>query len=293
MKGVKISKAAPVEPEGGDGEQRRVNRVFDERSGYWSDLYSESNLFASMYQQRHAVALSFFDDLRLPQSARVLEIGCGAGWMSIDIARRGYTVDATDPAEAMLATAARHAKDAGVEERVRLQAADLHELQFQDGTFDVVIGLGVITWLHDPDRALKELHRVMKSDGHAILTVNNRYRLSHLLDPRHSPPLQPLKEGVKSILHALRLRKPNTVPLPTSYSFGRFDDMLSKAGLRPLRDAKFGFGPLTLMDRSIMSANCEFRLNERLQSRADAGSRFLKSIAAQRVVVVVKVISPH
>ncbi len=260
--------------------------VFDERSGYWSDLYSESNLFAAIYQQRHAVALSFFDDLKLPQSARILEIGCGAGWMSIDIARRGYTVDATDTSEAMLTTAAGHAREAGFEDRVRVQAADLHQLQYPNETFDAVVGLGVITWLHDPARALKELRRVLKPDGHAILTVINLYRLSHLLDPLHSPPLRPLKEGVKSVLISLRLKKRNTLPLPRSYSFGRFDEMLAQAGLRPVRDARFGFGPLTVLDRSIMSSKNEFLLNERLQAKADAGSKFLRFIAAQRVVLV-------
>ncbi len=279
-------RSAGSEPTASNQAQEQVSSLFEERSGYWSDLYREKHVLAKIYQQRHAVSLSFFDELKLPPTARILELGCGAGWLSIDIARRGYSVDATDPAEAMLSTTAEHAKGAGVAERVHVQIADLHQLRFADQTFDAVLALGVITWLHDPARGLKELHRVMKPDGHAILTVNNLYRLSEILDPLRSPPLRPLLEGLKKVLAAMRLRKLNTAPRPHSYSFNRLDEMLAHAGLRVVRDAKFGYGPLTLLNRNIMSEEREIRLNEKLQKRADGGNRLLQSLAAQRVVVV-------
>ncbi len=266
-------------------EQTLVNTLFDDRSDFWRDLYKERNVFAFIHQQRHTVALSFFDELRLPTEARILEIGCGAGWFSIDLARRGYTVEATDTADAMIGMVAKHSADAGVAGKIHVQTADVHHLQFADNSFDFLVALGVISWLHDADQGLREMFRILKPGGTAIITVNNLYRLSHLLDPLQFPPFIPLKNGLKEILIATGLRQRNESAQPHFYPFGRFDRMLRAAGFTPVRDAKFGYGPLTFFNRSLLSDEEGLRLNDRLQAKADSGSGLHRFIAAQQVVV--------
>src|SRR5687767_3094401 len=51
----------------------------------------------------------------LPPGSRVLDVGCGVGRHSIELARRGYKVTGIDFSAAMLAEAAKAAKEAGVE----------------------------------------------------------------------------------------------------------------------------------------------------------------------------------
>ena len=67
-------------------------------------------------------------------------------------------------------------------------------------TVDYIAALGVISWLHDPDQALREIRRILKPGGFALITVNNLYRLSHLVDPFQFPPFAPLKRGLKAAL---------------------------------------------------------------------------------------------
>src|SRR5262245_51254539 len=60
-------------------------------------------------------------DAALPNSGRVLEIGCGTGEDAIHLARRGVDVLATDPSPSMLRVAAEKAAHAGVAKRIEFR----------------------------------------------------------------------------------------------------------------------------------------------------------------------------
>jgi ubiquinone/menaquinone biosynthesis C-methylase UbiE len=279
------SQSPEQQPAGMEKEQYLVDHLFDERSAYWRDLYEQKDVFSLIHQRRHVVCVQSFLDLKLPPEAKIIEIGCGAGLTAVALAQRGYTVEATDTVQAMIDMTAQRARDAGVAERVRAQYADVHHLTFADQSVDTLLALGVISWLHDPMLALKEIRRVMKPAGYVIITVNNLYRLSHLLDPLAFPPFRPLKKVVKGILVATGLREKSESAEPHFYPFAKFHSMMVRSGFEPIKEEKFGYGPLTFMNRHFLSDEAGTRLNNRLQRRADAGSLFYKFIAAQCVVV--------
>jgi SAM-dependent methyltransferase len=60
---------------------------------------------------------------------------------------------------------------------------------FANETFDLVISLGVLSWLHSPAVAVKEMARVARAGGEVIVTWLNAADLPYLLDPRRSPML--------------------------------------------------------------------------------------------------------
>jgi len=96
----------------------------------------------------------------------LLDVGCGPGTITADLARvvAPGTVTAIEPTEAALELARAEASSramAGIEFTV----ADVHELAFDDGTFDVVHAHQVLQHLHDPVRALREMRRVCKPGG--------------------------------------------------------------------------------------------------------------------------------
>lgn len=70
--------------------------------------------------------------------------------MAAALAERGLRVRATDAVPAMVDLARRHAVETGVSDRIELETADVHELPFDEATFDLVVALGVIPWLHSP-----------------------------------------------------------------------------------------------------------------------------------------------
>ncbi|MDQ3879444.1 MAG: class I SAM-dependent methyltransferase, partial [Actinomycetota bacterium] len=112
----------------------------------------------------------------LPSGARVLEIGCGAGMLSVALAHRGFDVTATDSSAEMLQAAA----EAAARDRVHigLVRADALVLPVPAQTFDLVAAVGVLPWVSSPQRALAEIARVLKPGGAAVVTSDNLGRLN-------------------------------------------------------------------------------------------------------------------
>ena len=103
---------------------------------------------------------------RLPPAARVLDVGCGPGTITADLATRvpqGQVVG-IDRAGDVLAVARR---EAGLQGRanVAFGVADARRLAFGDGTFDVVHVHQVLQHLSDPVGALAEMRRVCRAGG--------------------------------------------------------------------------------------------------------------------------------
>ncbi|HEV2343701.1 MAG TPA: methyltransferase domain-containing protein [Actinocrinis sp.] len=97
----------------------------------------------------------------------LLDVGCGPGTITADLAAlvAPGRVVAVDKEPAILEQAAAHAADAGVGDRIEFAAADVHKLDFPDGTFDVVHAHQVLQHVTDPVGALREMRRVCKPGG--------------------------------------------------------------------------------------------------------------------------------
>ena len=74
--------------------RQQVTDYFESSSAYWRRIYSDDSLLPAIYQDRHNTALAWIHDLALDRSARILEVGCGAGRLTLALARSGYTVHA-------------------------------------------------------------------------------------------------------------------------------------------------------------------------------------------------------
>ncbi|HUG44003.1 MAG TPA: class I SAM-dependent methyltransferase [Acidobacteriota bacterium] len=105
----------------------------------------------------------------LLQGKRLLEIGCGMGYDSLEFLKRGVRVVATDLTPNAVSMARRHFEVEGVEaEEVRI--ADAFELPFPDDSFDAVWSNGVFHHTGDTKRAIQEARRVLKPAGRAIIS---------------------------------------------------------------------------------------------------------------------------
>lgn len=103
-------------------------------------------------------------------SHAVLDIGCGVGTTAMEVARRtGAHVVAADISPVMLERAGRDVAAAGLEHLVRVEAADICELPYPDGTFDRVVAEAVTMFVDRP-RAAAELTRVCREGGRVLAT---------------------------------------------------------------------------------------------------------------------------
>jgi SAM-dependent methyltransferase len=95
----------------------------------------------------------------------ILDVGCGPGTITVELARLvapGRTVGIDRSAE-ILEQAARHAADQQVD--ATFEPGDVYALDYDDASFDVVHAHQVLQHLSDPVAALREMRRVVRSDG--------------------------------------------------------------------------------------------------------------------------------
>ena len=112
--------------------------------------------------------------LRLPRGRRVLEVGCGRG---VALGPLGALLEperlvGIDVDEDALAVA-RSASDA------ELLCADVRELPFADGAFDVVVDFGTCYHVSQPERALREIARVLAPSGLFVHETEIAQLLAH------------------------------------------------------------------------------------------------------------------
>jgi SAM-dependent methyltransferase len=107
-----------------------------------------------------------------PGGARVLEVGCGPGHLSIRLARRyGLDVTGLDLDPAMIQRARVNADRGGEADgrRPSFLVGDVASLAFPDASFDLVVStLSMHHWA-DPAAGLTEIGRVLRPDGRALV----------------------------------------------------------------------------------------------------------------------------
>jgi arsenite methyltransferase len=119
---------------------------------------------------------------RIPWTGReqVLDVGCGRGLLLIGAAKRLTTGRATgidiwqaeDLSGNRPEVTVENARREGVEQRVKVETADIRKMPFASNSFDVVVSRAVIHNLYKaPDRAqaIREIARVLKPGGQAII----------------------------------------------------------------------------------------------------------------------------
>jgi SAM-dependent methyltransferase len=106
-----------------------------------------------------------------PPAARVLEVGCGPGHLSLRLARdHGLDVTGLDLDSAMIERARTYAgRDSTADRLPTFVVGDVAELPFDDASFDLVVSTFSMHHWSDPRSGLSEIERVLRPDGRALI----------------------------------------------------------------------------------------------------------------------------
>jgi len=275
----------------GAEHQIRTGAHFEATLAYWKDIYEFGDVDATIYRERRSVVLALVQKLALSAECPILEIGCGSGSTSVALAQDGYTVQAVDSVDAMIKLTRQHAEDAKVSDRVITSTRDVHNLDFPDSTFSLVLKIGVAPWLHSLDKAIREVARVLRPGGHLITTADNWWRLNYWLDPRYFPPLGALRQEVRRILERLALRNPSGASARL-HSIREFDASLAVTGIEKIEGRTVGFGPFCFLGQRLLPDSYEVRLHHWLQNLADRGVPVIRSAGTHYIVLARKGVTP-
>lgn len=127
------------------------------------------NFFAPIYERAMKSQKSIYDYIYKEISAAasgkdVLELATGPGMIAKHIAPSAKSVTATDFASKMIETA----KKGSVPDNVSFEVADATNLRYQNDSFDLVVIANALHIIPEPEKALAEIDRVLKSNGTLI-----------------------------------------------------------------------------------------------------------------------------
>lgn len=135
------------------------------------------DLYAPIYERamrsdRRAYSAMYERIPKVIKGKTVLEIATGPGLLAKHVAHAANKMIATDYSEGMIA----EAKKGEILDNLTFEVADAVDLPYDDGSFDVVLIANALHVMPEPERALREIKRVLKDKGLLIAPnfVNHR-----------------------------------------------------------------------------------------------------------------------
>jgi ubiquinone/menaquinone biosynthesis C-methylase UbiE len=158
--------------------ESHVNNEYYTSEARASDAYFDE--IESRRYNAHYNLVDLFDSLRgTGNGKKLLEVGCGIGVDSIQLAKCGFDVTAVDLTENALLVAKEFAARRGVSIDFRL--ANAEKLEFPDAEFDAVYSFGVLHHTPDIVAAVGEVRRVLEPGGTAYVMLYHRDSLVNLV----------------------------------------------------------------------------------------------------------------
>jgi len=226
-------------------------------------LYRERTINEGLWESEKIIYRKYYR-----KESSILDIGCGSGRTTIGLKKMGYNVFGVDLTPAMIETAKQIAKEKQL--KIVYEVQNATDLKFQDNSFDNAL-FSFNGWCQIPgherrQKALNEIYRVIKPEGHFIFTTHERHVFGKRL---------PLWTWQAIKMYMLKLLGANIKEIDwgdrffTSVSYGikqynyihipsrkEVKEMVKQAGFELVYNAKRS--EITDKDNNLDSGNCTF-----------------------------------
>jgi trans-aconitate methyltransferase len=133
---------------------------------------------AGLYESKHAFVwqhgAQLLDLLQPRPGERILDLGCGTGQLTAQVAAAGASVLGIDLSQEMIATARRNYPD------LQLDIADARRLPYQ-AEFDAVLSNAVLHWVLEAEDVAHSVARALKPGGRFVAEFGGRGNVQNLL----------------------------------------------------------------------------------------------------------------
>lgn len=201
-----------------------VKTYFTDRAQLFDALYDDDTATARAFNKvfrrpmftRYVLTLAALGEL---PGRKILDVGCGSGRYSVELARAGAEVVGVDFSEEMLSMARKRAEDAGVTDRTTFISGDFTQWAADAGThFDAAFAMGVLDYVDDAPGFI----RMMADVADEVIAS--------------FPTPTPVRMPLRKLRYSLR-----NCPV-YFYWRGEIEDMYRAAGLQQLDVQRLGFG---------------------------------------------------
>ena len=247
-----------------------LSTFFSNRRAFSSGAPDGFAKFATQMMRCNQVCFErIADDLesrKLPQGARILDLGASAGEPSLTIASRdsNYYVVSTDFAPPNVELGVARATAFGLGEKVEFHTTDAQDLSaWGDGSFDAVVGTYFLMFTPDVAKVCREVHRVLKPGAPFITTVWQPPRLVDIFGSGIMKMMMTMRESGRMPMPDPSTGLPppaNPCNLASSAPEGPLGDALAAAGFARVTAEEWAY--------EIVVAG---------ESPADVASRFIEA----------------
>ncbi len=117
--------------------------------------------------------LKHFAEFQCHAGEKVLEVGCGLGTDLVEFAKNGAEVYGIDLGEDQVGMSKLNFETRNID-YAEIKTGNAEDVPYGDGMFDLVYSFGVLHHTPDTEKALAEIHRVLKPDGQVIMMLYAR-----------------------------------------------------------------------------------------------------------------------
>jgi 2-polyprenyl-3-methyl-5-hydroxy-6-metoxy-1,4-benzoquinol methylase len=207
---------------------------FGSHAREWTESYrSVRRVNDLVLIDRKSIAIGFVRQYVQP-GGRLLDAGCGAGWVSLDLVRVGYRVHGVDVAQEMLDQCEQTFAQEGIaKDRYAFTRSELLQIDLPPESFDGIVSLGVLQYQVEEEPVLEQFQRLLRPGG--LLVVTGPIG-------RGLPNLFTTVAMAGALARRLLRRPPGPAPTRHRYSLRRFRSLLDGAGFDVVGHRGHGFG---------------------------------------------------
>jgi trans-aconitate methyltransferase len=170
---------------------------------------------AGLYDQKHSfvwkMAAGLLELLEAKPGEQILDVGCGTGHLTAQIAGNGATVTGLDSSPEMI----RQARE--IHPGIHFEVMDAREITLEE-KFDAVFSNATLHWIKEPERAIEGIARVLRPGGRFVAEFGGKGNIAGLVS------------ALERAWPALSLTGP--IPNPWYYpSLAEYAGLLEKHGL--------------------------------------------------------------
>lgn len=220
-------------------------------------MAQDSDWNAALYDEKHSfvwkMAAALLELLEAKPGEHILDVGCGTGHLTAQIAAEGAHVTGVDRSPEMIQQArAAHPS-------ITFEVMDARDLAFPE-KFDAVFSNATLHWITDPERAVVAISSVLKPGGRFVAEFGGKGNVGQVMS------------ALRAAWHTLR--RPQPFPSPWFYpSVAEYSSLLERHRLEvtyallfdrptPLEDGKNGLRTWLNMFGGSVAANLPADLQE-------------------------------
>lgn len=242
-------------------KDRVLNRFSKQGSAIrWNDMYNSPKKVVDLhYILRRDYTANTIDDFVKSgdfesSSAKILDLGCGAGPLIASLAERGIPAVGVDYSFDMVKLASTEVGEVS-SNSVNLLQANCEQLPFEDNYFDCVICLGLISFLEEIEPTIKEVQRILKPGGLMVISFRNTFR------EIAADPYQLLRFSIRKLAGKSNKSEASDMDIGKYFNPLDIEQTLQKIKFPIQKHRGIGFGPIKLYYRTLLPVSVSLKIS--------------------------------